>query len=339
MPAIGPWSYGPSYGIGNTLGEASLKFAHEDDRIHRLRPKCRERIGHPLPAAPCRLGLLALRSPRRRSKLLLPFRPPARSSGRWISPTQDLTSSQTVTAGPTSVAVSATGKMAIGGEDGNRVLIWNSIPATNGVPADVVVGQPDFNSTTPGTTASSMNTSEGVAFSPDGSKLLVCDARNNRVLIWNTVPTTNGQPANVVVGQTDFTSSTPGTSGTKLSGPSGVLVTPDGIMLITDNGNNRVLIYNSIPTANGSSADSVIGQTLLTDKTSGGGKKGLTDPWQTAYTGDGKLLVADTGNNRVLIYGSLERANTIGADVVIGQVNFGQTSQGTSATQLFFPAV
>ena len=48
--------------------------------------------------------------------------------------------------------------------------------------------------------------------SSDGSKLLVCDKDNNRVLIWNTVPTTNGQPADVVVGQTDFTSSGFGTS-------------------------------------------------------------------------------------------------------------------------------
>ena len=250
---------------------------------------------------------------------------------------EDSTSSQTVTAAPSSVAVSATGKMAVGGETGNRVLIWNSIPTTNGAPADVVLGQPDFDSTTAGTTAFLMNSTEGVAFSPDGSMLLVCDRGNNRVLIWNTVPTTNFQPANVVVGQTDFTSSAPGISGTRLDSPTGVLVTPDGIMLITDNGNNRVLIFNSIPTTNGAAADSVIGQTLLTDRTSGGGKKGLTTPWQSAVAGDGRLLVVDSGNHRVLIYGSLSKASTVGADVVIGQNNFGTSSTGASATQLFDP--
>ena len=250
---------------------------------------------------------------------------------------QDGTSSQTVTAAPSSVAVSATGQMAISDDKGHRVLIWNSIPTTNGAPADVVVGQLDFTSTTGGCTASLLNSTEGVAFSPDGSKLLVCDRGNNRVLIWNTVPTLNGQAADVVVGQIDFTSNLPGTSGTKLDSPSGVLVTPDGQMLITDNGNNRVLIFNSIPTTNGAAADAVIGQSLVTTHTSGGGKKGLTSPWQSAYSGDGKLLVADSGNNRVLVYGSISKASTVGADVVIGQVNFGQTSQGTSATELFFP--
>ena len=299
---------------------------------HRTIPPLRP----PWSASRAALALFAL-TPVRAQQTFTTFQAASVVVGQVDFTSQDLTSSQTVTAEPSSVAVSATGKMAIGGETGNRVLLWNSIPTTNGTPADVVVGQTDFTSTTAGCTNSLMNTSEGVAFSPDGSKLLVCDRGNNRVLIWNTVPTTNGQAADVVVGQTDFTSSLPGTSGTKLNGPSGVLVTPAGQMVITDNGNNRVLVYNSVPTTNGAAADSVIGQTLITANTSGGGKKGLTDPWQSAISGDGKLLVADSGNNRVLVYGSLSKANTIGADVVIGQVNFGQTGTGTSATQFFVP--
>ncbi len=42
-----------------------------------------------------------------------------------------------------------------------------------------------------------------------GSKLFVADTQNNRVLIWNTIPTQNNQPADVVLGQPDFTTSPP----------------------------------------------------------------------------------------------------------------------------------
>lgn len=37
-------------------------------------------------------------------------------------------------------------------------------------------------------------------------KLFVADTGNSRVLIWNSIPTTNFQPADVVLGQADFVS-------------------------------------------------------------------------------------------------------------------------------------
>ena len=43
----------------------------------------------------------------------------------------------------------------------------------------------------------------------DGTRLFVSDLGFNRVLIWNTIPTANGQAADVVVGQPDMVSSIP----------------------------------------------------------------------------------------------------------------------------------
>jgi WD40 repeat protein len=48
-----------------------------------------------------------------------------------------------------------------------------------------------------------------VAVSSDGVRLFVTDLGYNRVLIWNSIPTQNNQPADVVVGQPDFTSLSP----------------------------------------------------------------------------------------------------------------------------------
>ncbi len=83
-------------------------------------------------------------------------------------------------------------------------MIWNKIPTTNGANADVVVGQPDFTSNSAATTQTGMGEPEGLW--SDGTKLVVADFDNNRVLIWNSFPTSNGAPADVVVGQPDFTS-------------------------------------------------------------------------------------------------------------------------------------
>ena len=116
----------------------------------------------------------------------------------------------------------------------HRVLIYNGISGQLPEPeeelpqgqrcavcvgkADVVMGQPDFEfpeeeqedgTTTSGAqirppSADSMRLPLGVAC--DGVHVAVADADNNRVLIWNSIPTTNGRPADVVVGQPNFES-------------------------------------------------------------------------------------------------------------------------------------
>src|SRR5882724_5759652 len=111
----------------------------------------------------------------------------------------------------------------------NRVLIYHNLstlvppstlPITQGTrcpicvgntnkgSASVEVGQPDFKSSDFNLTQSTMRTPSAVA--SDGVILVVADTDNNRVLIWKTIPTTNGKPADIVVGQPDFTTGAPG---------------------------------------------------------------------------------------------------------------------------------
>jgi len=46
------------------------------------------------------------------------------------------------------------GKLYVADSGNNRVLIWNTFPSGNNVSADVVIGQPDFVTDTPSSTAS-----------------------------------------------------------------------------------------------------------------------------------------------------------------------------------------
>lgn len=86
--------------------------------------------------------------------------------------------------------------------ENNRVLIWNSIPTENNQPPDLVIGQEDLYSNESGSAADKLEWPVDVA--TDGQHLLVADAWNNRVLIWNEFPTENGEPADLVLGVPDF---------------------------------------------------------------------------------------------------------------------------------------
>jgi hypothetical protein len=101
------------------------------------------------------------------------------------------------------------GKFVISSYYSSRVFIWNSVPKSAGVPADLILGQPDFSSTgynndTGGVSNRTVSSPRGLW--TDGNRLVLADSGNHRVLIWNTFPTKNQQPADVVLGQPDKSS-------------------------------------------------------------------------------------------------------------------------------------
>ncbi len=270
---------------------------------------------------------------------------------------------------PTAVSTDGT-RLAIADTDNNRVLIWNSLPNTNGQNADLVLGQPDYTTVTPNTgtanvlfpAANTLRGPEGVWI--QGNRLFVADTMNNRVLIWNSWPTTIRQAADVVLGQPDFNTQTQGdlTKGTPPASAINMLnpvsVTSDGVrVFVSDLGQNRVLIWNTIPTQNQAAANVALGQLDLTTNipdnaftsdangvetpvmcqvSNGKDTNGnLTYPPLCEYTlnlpryavSDGtRLFVADGGDDRVLIYNPIPSTQAAApgtaASVVIGQTDF-----------------
>lgn len=138
----------------------------------------------------------------------------------------------------------AMNKLLISDEGNNRVLLWNSIPVSDGVSPDLVFGQPDVNSNTGnngGISATSLYWPYDVA--TDGNRVVVSDLVNNRVLIWNSWPTTNGQPADVVLGQSDFNSDlNPGTASASNFVATGLFLY-ENKLIVTDNRFTRYLIF------------------------------------------------------------------------------------------------
>ena len=197
------------------------------------------------------------------------------------------------------------GKLLVADRNNNRILIWNSIPTTNGAPADVVVGQPDFTSSGAATTDTGLHEPEGIW--SDGTLLVVADGANNRVLIWNNIPTSNGTPADVVIGQADFTSSDNPEPPTAQSFNNPGDVASDGTRLfVEDSSNNRILVFSPFPTSNNPAASVVLGQQDFThsDRNAGNASPSaqtLDFPFGMSIIGK-QLFVNDFGNNRFLIF-------------------------------------
>ncbi|WP_291516193.1 hypothetical protein [Bdellovibrio sp. ArHS] len=202
------------------------------------------------------------------------------------------------------------GKLIITDSGNHRVLIYDSVPAGNLPTPSLVIGQPDLvtcdATSINGATASRLYGPTSVW--TDGNKFVVADRENHRVLIWNSFPTQNGQPADVVLGQPDFASNTAnigGLSATSMNLPYSVTSNPSGQLFLSEQGNNRVLIWDQFPTANQQAADRVLGQSSMNTNSAPNPPNAgsMATPGEVIFA-ENSLIVADSMNNRVLIFDS-----------------------------------
>ncbi|MBI3892782.1 MAG: hypothetical protein HY303_14765 [Candidatus Wallbacteria bacterium] len=208
--------------------------------------------------------------------------------------------------------------------------------------ATFVIGEPDLNTSTAGTTASAFTLpwASLAAKGPDGiTRLFVADTGNNRVLIFQPLPSVVNTAATTVLGEPSFVTGTVNrnagqTTDNGMSAPKALWVTGT-TLIVADTGNNRVLIYNDYTTLaqRDATPDREIGQISFFTGSANKGNAApdantLSAPVGVAVTGSGSaagLVVADSGNNRVLVYNSLsalDRFGTVPADKVFGQPDF-----------------
>ncbi len=171
----------------------------------------------------------------------------------------------------------------------------------------------------------------GHCFVTPDNKLIVPDRANNRVLIFNTLPTANGPNANMVIGAPDLSTGGNGAGNkTDVDNPFDARTTPSGQFIVVDRNNNRVLIWNTFPTTDYAEADVVLGQKNFTDDNSHADRWGMANPEQCAVFGT-KLAVADRENSRILIWNDISAGNVVNGqdpDVVV---------TGTGDKQMKFP--
>src|SRR5262249_3781896 len=130
-----------------------------------------------------------------------------------------------------------------------RALYFNTLIVSNHMNATLVLGQPDFTSSSSGTSATTMKFA--TAAWTDGTRILVGDWINQRVLYWSSYPSANGGAATAALGASDLN-----TIG---------MLTPRGVfsdanrVYASDLGVSHILVWNQLPTTSVASADVVLG--------------------------------------------------------------------------------
>jgi hypothetical protein len=226
----------------------------------------------------------------------------------------------------------------------HRLLGWRVRPPQDDTPADWVIGQPDFShegrNAKREPSAITLNVPTGIA--PCGEGLVVADAWNHRVLIWRTRPEADNVPADIVLGQADFSGAESNRGGadataSTLFWPYGVFWDGDRLW-VADTGNRRVLMWQGLPERNGQPADLVLGHDsfLLRDENGGGSPTASSMRWPHAIVlWQGRLCVADAGNNRIMVWQALPTQNNVPCDIMLGQRDFNLVDHNQS---LYWPS-
>ncbi len=203
----------------------------------------------------------------------------------------------------------------------NRILGFRDFnSAKAGDYADIVIGQQNalstgFNIANDPATPTQIGLSRPTALALDAAgNLYVADSGNSRVLRFpqpfaQANPT--GQPADLVLGQANFTSTVTGATNRTMQTPAGVAVLSDGSVLVSDITLNRVLYFPQ-PLSNGMIATKVLGQADFNSPTNGSGTVSpvfnparLSGPRQIAVDSQDRIYLCDTGNSRVAIFDTI----------------------------------
>lgn len=203
----------------------------------------------------------------------------------------------------------------------NRVLGYSNFNnAKNGLPPDIVIGQPDMyrnainypsgNAATPNATGLSAPTC--IALDAAGN-LYVADTNNSRVVRF-PAPFASGvkalEPADIVIGQSSFTSTITDPTSVTMSAPVGLAFTSGalstsatsaGWLVVADAAQNRVLLFPK-PFTTGMSATVVLGQFNMIAGASGTTATALSSPRGLAVDPQDHVMVVDTTNKRIQIF-------------------------------------
>ncbi|WP_040911394.1 NHL repeat-containing protein [Leptospira broomii] len=225
---------------------------------------------------------------------------------------------------PQAVAVDSAGGIWVADYLNHRILHFPSGVATGGS-ADIVIGTSGVS----GVSTTLLYSPRGVAVEASGG-LWVADSGNNRILHFST-PLTNGKAADLVLGQTSFTSGgTTSATVSTLANPNSVTVDSGGGIWVSDTSYHRTLHFAS-PFANDMNADTVLGQSTFGSSTPSTSQSGLWAPTGLSMDANGGLWVADYGNRRAIHF-SPPFANGKNGDNVLGEPNYTSNNAGNTVS-------
>lgn len=242
---------------------------------------------------------------------------------------------------PLGVAIDPTsGAVFVADTNHHRVLRFGDMDSlSNGAAALAALGQTGLTQSGLGLSATTLQTPVGVHVDASG-RLWVADVENHRVLMYeNAAGLSSGDPADLVLGQADFVSASPGNSATRMNQPFGVFVDGNDNLWVADRSNARVLKFASVSTlGDGAAASVVLGQVDFGFSVEATTAMGMESPVSVCVDAFGNLWVADEGGHRVLRFANASSLVTgAAATAVLGQADLDSTS-GSGGVSFAWPA-
>lgn len=201
---------------------------------------------------------------------------------------------------PSSVAVDAEGNVWVA-DTGNGRLMRFPRPFDrweNHQEADVVLGQPDFETRPEGEPKRDrLFRPVGIAITASG-KVAAADLAHHRVLVFEG-PFENGKPASLVLGQTDGETATAGGELNQMNLPLSVAVDAQERIYVADSSNRRLLVFDRAEFLADGSAPA-LALNLASNN------RNVTPIGLAIQNGSGDVWVADGAGNRVLRYPAYE---------------------------------
>ncbi len=270
--------------------------------------------------------------------------------------------SQSTMDGPVGIAINGSGdRLFVAEVDSDRVLSFNASSTASGQSAVNIIGQTDWY---PGkndalvsgifdangsddTNAVGLHNPKQVAFGSvqNTNYLFVADNYNDRVMVFET--DSSGTPLNLmadhVLGQADFEHDEGALDINSLNSVDGVAFDQSTkYLFVSDGKNNRIMVWDlSNGISKNMDASYVIGQADMNsgsvNRGTGPGNNSLNNPKKlTIATLSNKkyLIVADSGNGRVLLYDLSNGVSTdMAATYYLGKPSFVTLNNGTTRSQ------
>ncbi len=223
------------------------------------------------------------------------------------------TTASTVTAtgigDPQGIALDdAGGRLFVSMIAGSRVLVFDINTITSGEAAVNVLGRSDFTSSDPVVSPDNLNFNapRRLAFNASHNRLFVADSQFRRVMVFDVAAVFNNENATEVICQANFTSQASSAAATGCSSPRDVAYDDTNDRLyVVDGGSHRVTMYSPAgpgDISNGMSANAILGQLAAPANTSGTSQSRLSAPAGISLGDDTTLFVADTSNNRIMVF-------------------------------------
>ncbi|WP_445359879.1 hypothetical protein ACJJIL_12750 [Microbulbifer sp. EKSA005] len=226
------------------------------------------------------------------------------------------------------VSIDDEGKLFISDTSSNRVLVFNSIPITNGSPANTVIGKDGLDTLALSNPEQELFGPSDISF--DGEHLLISQYRERHISIYDSVVSGAGAAPALTLNIGDYDISPCKSLALWINWGAAVA---DSKIMVTDAANSRVLIWSQIPENSYASPDLLVGQSGLencdpNDADQSGisyqlSASTLYDPTDVWSDGE-KLAIIDSGNNRILLWNNFPTSSFAPADIVLGQPSFSE---------------